>query len=135
MVSSKVVVIGLAVLVSCFLTASSLTCYKCEGENTAPACTANETCGVTQKQCIASVEKDDDGKITYERGCALPGACTANRATCKAKEILNQIDDCSYDCCDTDNCNDKFPALGSGVQVTSGLVAIAATLAFAFFVI
>lgn len=116
-------------------TASSLTCYKCEGENTPPACTANVTCSIAETQCIAEVEKDDDGKITYKRDCALPGACTANRATCVVKKLANQLDECSYACCGSDNCNDKFPALDSGVQVTSGLVAIAATLAFAFFVI
>ena len=115
-------------------TASSLTCYKCEGENTPPTCNQNETCTGVQTQCLSQVEKDDDGKISYKRGCTTPVSCTAKKATCVVQEKLGKIDDCSYDCCDTDNCNDKFPALGSGVQVASGVIAIAATLSFALFV-
>ncbi|XP_028404755.1 probable weak neurotoxin NNAM2 [Dendronephthya gigantea] len=134
MASIKGLLIGLPVLVCCFLTASSLTCYKCEGDNTPPMCNETEICSTGNTQCLSQVEKDGDGKMSYKRGCTIPASCSAKKTACLVEEKLGRIDDCSYECCDTDNCNDKFPALGSGVQVTSGIVAIAATLFFALFV-
>ena len=47
---------------------------------------------------------------------ALPLACRSKNATCAAKKLIGQIEACSYACCDTDNCNDEFPALDSGDQ-------------------
>ena len=83
---------------------------------------------------MSKVEKDVDGKISYKRGCAGPLARTSKNATCTGNKLLDQIAACSYTCCKTDNCNDEFPTLDSGVHVTSGLVTIAATLSFALFV-
>ena len=117
-----------------FSTASGpTTCYKCEGTGEKPLCNETEICSSTEKQCISSVEKDD-GKITYMRGCALPLACTTKKAACTAGKVVKTIEECAYKCCDTTNCNTDFPSFSSGVQVTSGLVAIATTLVFALFV-
>ena len=121
------------IFLSNFFTASSLTCYKCEGDNTPPACTVNETCDTGYTQCLSEVEKDDDDKISYKRGCTLPLSCTSKKTACSLQKAFDKIKACSYTCCDSDNCNDKFPTL-SGVHVTSGLVTIAATLSFALFV-
>ena len=79
-------------------------------------CSANETCTTAYTQCISEVEKDEDGKIKYKRGCAVTLACTTAKAVCAVKKLLNQMDNCSYACCDRDNCNDKFPALDPGDQ-------------------
>ena len=115
-------------------TASSLTCYKCDGDDTAPLCNATETCGTAETQCISEVEKDDNGKVSYHRGCAPPLSCTSKKVACSVQKTFDKIEACSYECCDTDNCNSEFPMLGAGVKVTSGLVAILVTLSFALFV-
>lgn len=117
----------------CFFPASGLVCYECEGTGKEPTCNANETCSTGYTQCISSVEKDD-GKTTYKKGCALPAACTGKKTFCAAQKLVKSIEDCAYKCCDEDKCNKDFPSLSSGVQVTSGLVAIGATLVFSFFV-
>lgn len=115
-----------------FFAATSLKCYKCDGDNTPPMCNETETCGTGETQCVSQVE-EDDGKKSYYRGCGLPAACTAKETACKAQKLIKSIDECSYSCCDEDLCNDKFPALGSGFKVTSGLFVIAVTLSFALF--
>ena len=117
-----------------FSAASSLKCYKCSGTNTKPQCNVTEECGTGKTQCISSVEKNGD-TVTYEQECAIPAACTTAETVCKAQKLINQLDDCAYECCDKDHCNKNFPSFSSGVQVTSGLVAIATTLAFALFII
>lgn len=121
------------IIIRLFFTASGLKCYECEGTNAKPQCiNATEECGTTETQCIAYVEEKGDTK-TYKKGCALPGACTTNEASCKARKLLNQLDGCAYECCDSDLCNKEFPSLNSGVQAASGLVAIGTTLVFALF--
>ena len=111
---------------------SGLVCYKCESTGQEPTCNVTETCRTGYTQCISSVEKDD-GKITYKKGCAPSATCTGNE-TCAAQKLIKNIEDCAYECCDEDKCNKDFPSLSPGVQVTSGLVAIGATLVFSFFV-
>jgi hypothetical protein len=101
--------------------------------NTPPQCNATEICGTGRTQCLSEVEKDDDDKITYTRGCALPATCTTNEGVCSLQKLAKNIKECKYSCCKEDRCNSEFPTLGSGVQVASVLV-IAATLFFSLFV-
>ena len=109
-----------------FSTASSLKCYECEATGQKPNCNKTQTCDSTRSQCISQVEKKDD-KITYKQQCALP------TGVCSLKKNGSDIN-FAYSCCKTSLCNKDFPFLSSGVQLTSGLVAISATLFFAFFV-
>ena len=134
MVSSKALVIGVIVLVGCFLTASGLTCYKCEGNDKPPNCTQNEMCSGANTQCLSEVEKDDNGKLSYKRGCTVPASCTGKKTFCVGQKLIKNLKDCAYTCCDSNNCNDKWPSFDSGVQVTSGLVAISVAAFFALFV-
>ena len=119
---------------SFFCTASSLTCYKCQGSGNAPNCTEIETCGSTETQCLSEVEKDDDDKLTYQRGCTVPGSCTANEGVCSFQKLAKNIKECAYKCCKSDKCNNEWPSFDSGIQVTSGLVAISLAAFFALFV-